>query len=51
MNHHREHMTGEWFNPWTGQRSAAGTFGNGTVTLTPPENANNALIVLHIKVR
>ena len=42
-------LTGEWFNPLTGKRSAAGKFKNGTAMLTPPADWGDTPLVLHIK--
>jgi len=41
-------LTGEWFNPYTGQRTLAGKFGNGLQFLTPPTNWGAAPVVLHV---
>ncbi len=40
-------LTAEWFNPFTGKRTAAGTLNNGTAKLTPPADWDNAPLVLH----
>jgi hypothetical protein len=42
-------LKGEWFNPRTGKRSAAGSFANGTASLAPPADWDPAPIVLHLK--
>lgn len=41
-------LAGEWFDPLSGKRSAAGTFKNGTAQLTPPADWDEAPLVLHI---
>ena len=42
-------LKGEWFNPQTGKRTAAGSFDNGTANLTPPADWGKAPLVLHLK--
>ena len=42
-------LTGEWFNPMTGKRSAAGQFQNGTSKLLPPADWGDAPLVLHLR--
>jgi hypothetical protein len=37
-----------WYNPQSGQRTAAGTLGNGTVNLTPPADWGAAPVVFHV---
>ena len=44
-------LPGEWFNPHTGQRAAAGSFRNGTASLTPPADWGSAPLVLHLKTQ
>jgi hypothetical protein len=41
----------EWFHPFTGQRRDAGTLGNGVRQLTPPDNWDEAPVVLHVGQR
>ena len=41
-------LTARWFNPFTNQFSAAGSFGNGTARLTPPADWGDAPLVLHL---
>ena len=42
-------LKGEWFNPHTGKRTAAGSLDNGTANLTPPADWGKAPLVLHLK--
>ncbi len=42
-------LSGEWFNVFTGQRTGAGEFGNGTAQLSPPKEWPDAPLVLHLK--
>ena len=42
-------LTARWFNPFTNESSAAGTFGNGRASLTPPVGWGDAPLVLHLK--
>ncbi len=42
-------LSGEWFNAFTGQRTAAGEFENGTAKLSPPKEWPDAPLVLHLK--
>jgi hypothetical protein len=44
-------LPGEWFNPRTGKTTSAGSFGNGTASLTPPAGWGDAPIVLHLKAK
>jgi hypothetical protein len=44
-------LAGEWFNPFTGKTTAAGSFGNGKASLTPPAGWGNAPFVLHLKAK
>jgi hypothetical protein len=38
-----------WFHPHTGNRTAAGSFTNGTATFTPPAGWGSAPLVLHLR--
>jgi len=42
-------LPAEWFHPHTGQRTAAGSFTNGTASLTPPAGWGSAPLVLHLR--
>ena len=42
-------LKAEWFNPHTGKRSDAGSFSNGTASVTPPTDWGNVPLVLHLK--
>lgn len=42
-------LTGDWFNPFTGERTAAGHFNNGTASLTPPAGWSEAPLGLHLR--
>jgi hypothetical protein len=42
-------LQAEWFNPHTGKRADAGSFANGTASLTPPADWGTAPLVLHLK--
>ena len=42
-------LKAEWFNPHTGKRADAGSFSNGTASLTPPTDWGNVPLVLHLK--
>ncbi len=42
-------LSGEWFNAFTGQRTAAGDFENGMAKLSPPKEWPDAPLVLHLK--
>ncbi len=42
-------LTGEWFDPQTGKRFAAGQFKSGTNKVTPPADWNESPLVLHLK--
>ncbi len=42
-------LRAQWFNPFTGKSTAAGSFGNGTARLTPPAAWADAPVVLHLK--
>ncbi len=44
-------LAAEWFNPQTGKRSAAGTFGNGPASFVPPTEWGAAPLVLHLAVK
>jgi len=44
-------LQGEWFNPFNGQRSAAGAFDNGTAKFTPPADWGSTPLVLHLKTK
>ncbi len=41
-------LKGEWFNPFTGERTPAGDFPNGKSSRKPPEGWGDAPLVLHI---
>ena len=41
-------LTAEWFNPFTGRQTAAGSLNNGTAKLTPPANWGSAPLVLRV---
>ena len=41
-------LKGEWFNPYTGNKSIAGKFKNGIMTLTPPSDWGDFPLVLHL---
>jgi hypothetical protein len=41
----------EWFHPYTGSRTAAGSMNNGTVSLTTPDNWGQVPLVLHVRSR
>lgn len=42
-------LTGEWFDPQTGKRFAAGQFKSGTNKVIPPADWNESPLVLHLK--
>ncbi len=44
-------LAGEWFDPFTGISSPAGSFKNGIAKMTPPENWGPAPLVLHLKAK
>lgn len=44
-----EKLIGNWFNPFTGHTTPAGTFANGTARLTPPADWGDAPLVLHLQ--
>ena len=44
-------LKAEWFNPHTGKRADAGSFGNGTANLMPPIDWGGAPLVLHLRVQ
>ena len=44
-------LPADWFNPFTGKRTAAGSFGNGTAKLDPPSDWGSAPLVLHIRAK
>jgi hypothetical protein len=44
-------LKAEWFNPFTGQYTAAGSLNNGTANLAPPANSSGAPLVLHVSRR
>jgi len=44
-------LMGEWFDAFTGKSTAAGTFGNGQASLTPPVGWGDAPVVLHLKAK
>jgi hypothetical protein len=37
-----------WFNPHTGKRADAGSFANGTTSVTLPVDCGSAPLVLHL---
>jgi len=41
-------LAARWFNPFTNQFSAAGTFGNGIARFSPPAAWGEAAVVLHL---
>jgi len=44
-------LAGEWFNPFTGKTTEAGSFGDGKASLTPPASWGDAPVVLHLKAK
>jgi hypothetical protein len=42
-------LSGEWFNVFSGQKTAAGEFENGAAKLSPPNEWPDAPLVLHLK--
>ena len=44
-------LSAVWFNPHSGQRTAAGSLVNGTAPLAPPADWGSAPLVLHLKAR
>ena len=47
----KDPLTAEWFNPYTGKRTAAGSLGNGSAMLTPPGDWGKAPLVLHVHAK
>ncbi len=44
-------LMGEWFDPFTGKRSNAGKFKNGSVKLNPPADWGDSPLVLHLSAK
>jgi len=44
-------LTAKWFDPFTGKFTDAGSFNNGTASLTPPAGWGEAPLVLHLKTK
>jgi hypothetical protein len=42
-------LLAEWFNPFTGKKTAAGSYGNGTAKFNPPPDWGSAPLVLHLR--